>query len=122
VVPLTTFTGYVYSPSFSPDGERVAFVWSGPEEGTEHIYIKLIGENEPQRLTKSAAEESRPAWSSDGRWIAFLRSLPGEKQGVFLVPAIGGPERKVAELYPVAALGEPRGFVASQRQMARRCR
>jgi len=105
VVPLTTLTGYVYSPTFSPDGERVAFAWSGPEGGGEHIYVKLIGANEPQRLTKSAAEESRPAWSADGRWIAFLRNLPGERQGVFLVPAIGGPERKIAEVYPVAAVG-----------------
>jgi hypothetical protein len=62
-------------------------------------------ENEPQRLTKSAAQESRLSWAADGRWIAFLRSLPGETQGVFLVPAIGGPERNVAEVYPVAALG-----------------
>jgi eukaryotic-like serine/threonine-protein kinase len=42
VVPLTTLTGYVYSPTFSPDGERVAFVWSGPEEGTEHIKVPNI--------------------------------------------------------------------------------
>jgi eukaryotic-like serine/threonine-protein kinase len=104
VVALTTYTGFVHSPTFSPDGERVAFAWSGPEEGTDHIYIKLLGENEPQRLTKSTAEESAPAWSPDGRWIAFLRSLPGERQGVFLVPAIGGPERKVAEVNTVASI------------------
>lgn len=29
VVPLTTYIGYVHSPTFSPDGERVAFVWVG---------------------------------------------------------------------------------------------
>jgi eukaryotic-like serine/threonine-protein kinase len=104
VVALTTYTGFVHSPTFSPDGERVAFAWSGPEEGTDHIYVKLIGENEPQRLTKSTPEESTPAWSPDGRWIAFLRSLPGERQGVFLVPAIGGPERKVTEVNTVASI------------------
>jgi eukaryotic-like serine/threonine-protein kinase len=112
VVPLTTYTGYVHSPTFSPDGERVAFVWSGPEEGAEHIYVKIIGENEPQRLTKSAAEESGPAWSPDGRWLAFLRSLPGEGRGVFLVPAIGGPERKVAEVYASTELGLSRPRVS----------
>lgn len=98
IVALTTYPGYVHSPTFSPDGERVAFVWGGPEEETQHIYLKLIGENEPQRLTKSADEESGPAWSPDGHWIAFLRKLSGQRQGVFLVPAIGGPERKLAEV------------------------
>jgi Tol biopolymer transport system component len=77
----------------------------GPEEGTGHIYIKLIGENEPQRLTKNEAEESGPAWSPDGHWIAFLRSLPGKSQGVFLIPAIGGPERKLAEVNSATAFG-----------------
>ncbi|MFL6352559.1 MAG: protein kinase domain-containing protein [Bryobacteraceae bacterium] len=105
VTELTTYTGFVHSPTFSPDGGRIAFVWSGSEEGTGHIYVKLIGENEPQRITKSAAEESAPAWSPDGHWIAFLRSLPGHRQGVFLVPAIGGPERKLCEVQPNAYIG-----------------
>ncbi|HEY7304178.1 MAG TPA: hypothetical protein VH601_08700 [Bryobacteraceae bacterium] len=105
VIPFTSYTGFVHSPAFSPDGERLAFVWGGPEEGTDHIYVKLTGENEPQRLTKGAAEESSPAWSPDGHWIAFLKSLPGERQGVVLIPAIGGPERKVAEVNTVAAIG-----------------
>ena len=50
------------------------------------------------RLTNDPAPDNSPAWSPDGRYIPFLRDLPGSKAGVFLVPAIGGPERKLAEI------------------------
>jgi len=40
-----------------------------------------------------------PAWSPDGRFVAFLRSLSNDRSGVFLIPAPGGPARKVAEVW-----------------------
>jgi Tol biopolymer transport system component/DNA-binding winged helix-turn-helix (wHTH) protein len=98
-VPLTTYPGYQMSPSFSPEGDRVAFSWNGPEQGnSSHIYVKLIGAEEPFRLTKDSADEFAPAWSPDGRWIAFVRGLSEEKSGVFLIPAVGGAERKLTEI------------------------
>src|SRR5574341_700043 len=47
-----------------------------------------------------------PAWSPDGRFIAFLRFFPDGTAGVFLVPPTGGPERKVTDaLTPNAFFG-----------------
>lgn len=97
-VPLTSYLGNEYWPSFSPEGDRVAFCWTGPKQDNADIYVKQIGESEPVRLTKDPAEDVAPAWSPDGRSIAFLRSLSTDRLGVFLIPAIGGPERKLAEI------------------------
>ena len=99
VVPLTTFPGNQSEPSFSPDGNQVAFVWDGPRQDNFDIYVKQIGTESLLRLTSDPAEEAGPAWSPDGRYIAFLRFSPGAKTGVFLVSAIGGPERKLAETW-----------------------
>ena len=97
-VPLTSYVGNECCASFSPDGNQVAFVWDGPGQDNHDIYVKLIGTEHAVRLTSDPAPDDSPAWSPDGRYIAFLRELPGSKAGVFLVPAIGGPERKLAEI------------------------
>jgi Tol biopolymer transport system component/tRNA A-37 threonylcarbamoyl transferase component Bud32 len=99
-VPLTTYPGFQLSPSFSPDGNQVAFVWNGEKQNNEDIYVKMIGTSGPPlRLTTDAAEDHSPAWSRDGRFIAFLRTLPSGKRAVMVIPAIGGLERKIAEIF-----------------------
>jgi len=96
-VPFTSYPGYEAFPSFSPDGNQVAFIWDGEKQDNDDIYVKLIGPGSPIRITTDAAEEMDPVWSPDGRWIAFVRMLPRAKAGFFVVPALGGPERKLAE-------------------------
>jgi Tol biopolymer transport system component/serine/threonine protein kinase len=96
-VPLTSYPGYEGHASFSPDGNQVAFEWDGEKQDNRDIYVKLIGGGPPLRLTTHPAEDFSPAWSPDGRSIAFLRWLSLEKVAVLLVPALGGPERKLAE-------------------------
>lgn len=93
IVPLTTFDGREDYPSFSPDGNQLAFAWDGGGDNTD-IYVKLIGAGAPLRLTTNPAEDSRPAWSPDGRYIAFTR-YQGEENQIMLVPALGGAERKI---------------------------
>jgi serine/threonine protein kinase len=96
-VPLTSYPGEERQPTFSPDGNQVAFSWNGEKQDNFDIYVKLIGSGLPLRLTTSPAEDFSPAWSPDGRWIAFLRNLPGGRAAVLLISPIGGTERKVAE-------------------------
>ena len=99
-LPLTTYPGFQGFPSFSPDGNQVAFVWSGEKQDNEDIYVKMIGTNGPPlRLTSDPAPDKEPAWSPDGRFIAFLRVLPSGKRSLLLIPAIGGLERKIAEVF-----------------------
>ena len=97
VLPLTTFPGDEEMPSFSPDGNQVAFAWNGPKQDNFDIYVKQIGTESMLRLTSDPGHELWPAWSPDGRSIAFLRCLSDDKWGIFLVPAIGGPVRKLCE-------------------------
>jgi Tol biopolymer transport system component len=100
-LPLTTLPGVHRYPSFSPDGNHVAFTWAGPKQNTAHIYVQQIGAGSPLRLTTGPNDDYSPVWSPDGRWIAFLRRQPeGGKSELRLIPPLGGPEHKLAEVRP----------------------
>jgi Tol biopolymer transport system component len=72
----------------------VAFSWNG-ETGADHeIYVKQIGTETLLRLTRDPGNDLSPAWSPDGRHIAFSRRTESEV-AYFVVPALGGPERRV---------------------------
>ncbi len=94
--PLTSLPGQERYPSFSPDGNQVAFAWDGGNGDNQDIYVKVVGAGVPLRLTTHPAADQKPAWSSDGRHIAFVRSSEeGSGSGIFVIPALGGPERKI---------------------------
>ena len=40
---LTSYSGMETQPSFSPDGNKVAFVWDGDKGDNQDIYVKQIG-------------------------------------------------------------------------------
>jgi Tol biopolymer transport system component/tRNA A-37 threonylcarbamoyl transferase component Bud32 len=103
-VALTSYSGIETQPSFSPDGNKVAFVWNGEKEDNFDIYIKQIGSaGTPMRLTTSPSAEGSPAWSPDDRWIAFVREQQGTA-AVMLISPLGGPERKLTEMIGAGGL------------------
>ena len=97
VVPLTSYVGSERSPSFSPDGNQVAFSWNGEKQDNYDIWVKQIGSPTPERLTTDPAEDFSPAFSPDGRSIGFFRVSNGRATFI-IISAIGGPERIVAEV------------------------
>jgi Tol biopolymer transport system component/DNA-binding winged helix-turn-helix (wHTH) protein len=97
-VPLTMYRGFQWSPTFSPEGTRVAFAWDEPGKQLSNIYVKLIGASEPVRLTIGHDGDFAPAWSPDGRYIGFLRAHGPSTTAVMLIPSLGGPERELSRL------------------------
>ncbi|HKC87434.1 MAG TPA: winged helix-turn-helix domain-containing protein [Blastocatellia bacterium] len=98
VVPLTTYPGRESQPAFSPDGNQIAFVWSGAKDDNTDVYVRLVDGGNWVRLTDDPGDDVNPVWSPDGRTIAFYRSSP-DGDGIFLVPSLGGAERKLTGVW-----------------------
>ncbi|HEX2489038.1 MAG TPA: winged helix-turn-helix domain-containing protein [Blastocatellia bacterium] len=98
-IPLTSYQGRETQVAFSPDGNQIAFVWNGPQGDNQDIYVKLIDAETPLRLTINPAEDINPVWSPDGRYISFLRQSADSSE-FYLIPALGGAERKLAKIFP----------------------
>ena len=91
-VPLTSHPGLEARPTFSPDGNQVAFERDGD------IYVKQIGTGDQTQLTDTEAPAwDVPAWSPDGLHIAFARIL-APRVAIRIIPSSGGPERLVTEI------------------------
>lgn len=98
-IPFTSLLGQERSPTFSPDGSQIAFAWNGNtrKDGADRgfdIYLKTTGSETLIQLTHHPAEAISLSWSPDGAQIAFQR-LAGSESGVYLVPALGGSERRL---------------------------
>jgi Tol biopolymer transport system component/DNA-binding winged helix-turn-helix (wHTH) protein len=95
IVPFTSFPGHQAGASFSPDGNQIAFAWDGEKEDNWDIYVKQVGAEGLLRLTTDPGEDRFPVWSPDGRYIAFCRYNSKNEGGIYVVPALGGVERKL---------------------------
>jgi len=84
-------------PSFSPDGSKVAFAWQrSPRTGFAIVVRDVKGAAPPTAVTNGAFEDWGPAWSPDGRRIAFRRRFGDD--GIYWVSASGGPETFLAPI------------------------
>ena len=89
IIPFTTFPGFEIGPSFSPDGNQIAFSWHGFEKEFQFdLYIKQVGQERVVQLTHHPAIHLSSAWSPDGRFIAFMRQTDSDASGIYLISAL----------------------------------
>jgi TolB protein len=83
-VQRMTDGGYATSPSWSPNGQVLAFAWNrsyGPgAPGGQDIYIMEIASKRWTQLTHGEGRNDSPSWSPDGRHIVFQREGAGGTQ------------------------------------------
>ena len=89
-------------PAWSPDGRAVAFVQDSTEvqerrdQVRPQLYVLTIADGTIRRIVTPYAESHDPAWSPDGKAVAFLCSKGrGEENDVCVVPATGGATRNL---------------------------
>jgi TolB protein len=85
---------------WSPDGRRIAFVRTvrppqpPPSYGNREIYVMNADGSGSRRLTHNAAYDAEPAWSPDGRTIAF-RSTRNGNRDIYVMNADGSGKRNL---------------------------
>jgi Tol biopolymer transport system component/DNA-binding winged helix-turn-helix (wHTH) protein len=95
-VALTSAPGNESDPSPSADGKHLAFSMRERPGGLgqSDIYMADGPGSTPVRVTTNPADDMLPAWSPDGRTIAFAR-IDGRTCDVILLSVAGRRERKL---------------------------
>jgi len=98
-----------FNPKISPDGKRVVYElqktnWED-NAFDRNLWIADIAAGESHALTSAKKSSTNPAWSPDGKWIAFLSDRPGQitgtpegKKQVYVIPADGGEAQQLTKL------------------------
>ncbi len=80
-VQRLTDGGYATSPSWSPNGQFIAYAWNrkyGPgAPGGQDIYVMEIATKKWIQLTHDGGPCDFPSWSPDGRHIVYANSTGG---------------------------------------------
>ena len=89
-----------WSVSWSPGGDRIAYVRDGDHGSENEVWMLPVDANTgrargpAQRITIRSGE--CPTFSVDGRWIAFAGVDSAGTADLSVVPATGGPDRVLA--------------------------
>jgi len=88
---LTNFADSATSPTLSPDGRMLAFIrGESAFNGPEQIYIKLLLDGEPVRLTHDNLNKQSPKFSPDGARVTYGADKPAGGWDTWVVPVLGG--------------------------------
>jgi dipeptidyl aminopeptidase/acylaminoacyl peptidase len=104
------------SPAISPDGARAVVAvtrYDMPDDkGITDLWLIPSDAGAGHQLTSHAGNDSSPAWSPDGKHIAFVsRRGDDEQDQVYVIPVAGGEARRLTNV-PTGA-SAPKWFPGS---------
>jgi Tol biopolymer transport system component len=97
-----------FNPKISPDGKRVVYEvqktnWED-NAFERNLWIVDSATADSHTLTSAKKSSTNAAWSSDGKWIAFLSDRPGQikdtpegKKQIYMISADGGEAQQLTK-------------------------
>lgn len=83
-IQLTEIKGFNALPSFSPNGNKIAF--HRCINNNCDIYLMNADGTGIKNLTKNTTDSRWPRWTPDGKWIAYTRSVDNNSDIYFITP------------------------------------
>jgi dipeptidyl aminopeptidase/acylaminoacyl peptidase len=82
------------SPRISPDGKKVAYTVTEADFDQDvyvtQIWLAEVATGQTLQFTRGKKSCSNPAWSPDGRWLAFASNRVDDKSQIFIINPAGG--------------------------------
>ncbi len=107
--PLSGSSYDEWSPCWSPDSRRLAFIsleGRADQDGGPQLYLHTIQNHATRPACKMPNGASSPAWSPDGSRISFL-SLEGKKPSVDPIVVTPGRHHRLWAVHPESDIPEP---------------
>jgi TolB protein len=82
--------GHVGRLAYAPDGQSIAFAFGPAGEDEPRIYRYTVADGSAAPIVGAPAQSYDPAWTPDGRWLAFAARANGHTD-VFALRSSGGP-------------------------------
>jgi len=80
-----------YDPTLSPDGKRMIFI--KVLEGHEQLFVADVNGHNERQITRDASDKEDPAWSPDGKQVAYV--LIGPKNSLHIMNLDGSGDRAI---------------------------
>jgi Tol biopolymer transport system component len=94
-------------PQWSSDSARIAYDARLTADSAYSVFIVSASGGTPQPLTSGSANDARPTWSQDGRWVYFSSDRGGGVYNIWKVASSGGPATQVTRNGGLFALESP---------------
>lgn len=105
ISPITTSKGVELMPDLSTNGQQLVYTKYGQNLEDSDLYIRQINSNSIVRATNSSGFKSFPKFSPNGKHIAYVNVIKGERPCIYTISTNGTNKQKIVTINTIVPLG-----------------